>query len=105
MLLECPFLGRRKLTPYRHLLSLAEQLLYFNTRIIPCQYLNYSAVATVPTLLGLIFTPGPIVEATATDLMYCPFVEAGLALMIASRRALKFSRSLSEPNEALPIGQ
>ena len=43
-------------------------------------------------MLGLIFTPGPIVEATATDLMYCPFVEAGLALMIASRRALKCIR-------------
>ena len=60
------------LTPQGYLLSLAEQLLYFNTRIAPCQYLNYSSVeaATVPTLLGLILIPGPIVEATATDLMY-----------------------------------
>lgn len=61
-----------KLTPeYRHLLSLAEQLLYFNTGNALCQYQNdYSAVAAEPTLFGLILIPGPIVADTTTDLMY-----------------------------------
>lgn len=33
-------------------------------------YFNYSAAAAEPTLAGLILTPGPIVDATAHDLMY-----------------------------------
>ena len=45
-----------------------------NYTIIPlrvCQVLfNYSATGVAVNLLGLILTPGPIVEATATDLMY-----------------------------------
>lgn len=32
--------------------------------------INYSADAVEPTFAGLILTPGPIVDATAQDLMY-----------------------------------
>ena len=39
----------------------------------------------------LTFTPGPIVLASVMLLRYCPFSALGLALTMASIRALKFS--------------
>ena len=50
-------------------------------------------------------TPGPMVEAATQDLIYWPLEAAGLALMIAPMRALKFSASFSGPKETLPMGQ
>lgn len=55
------------------------------------KYFDYSATTAVPNLLALILTPGPIVVATTQDLIYWPFIAAGLALTIASIRVLKFS--------------
>ncbi len=49
------------------------KLYYTNTPLWVCQVFlmfNYSATVTAVNLFGLILTPGPIVEATATDLMY-----------------------------------
>ena len=55
------------------------------------------------TLIGLIFTPGPIVGATETDFRYWPFSAAGLALLIAAISVWKLSFSCSSVKEALPI--
>ena len=57
------------------------------------------------SLAPLTFTPGPMVEATTQLLIYWPLAAAGLALMIAPIRAVKFSVSFSAPKETLPMGQ
>src|SRR5262249_59011181 len=51
---------------------------------------------------GSTFTPGPMVEDTATRLMKVPLAPAGFAFCTASANALMFWMSLSAENEALP---
>jgi hypothetical protein len=77
---------------------------------------NFNPLPTVEFTLGinafsyngftaLTFMPGPMVEAITQERIYCPFAEAGLALIKAERSVSKFSFSFSAPNEILPIGQ
>ncbi len=54
-------------------------------------FANFAKTFDQPILLGLIFTPGPIVEATVQERMYWPFAAAGFARTIAPSSASKFS--------------
>lgn len=71
--LKCSFLGRRYfyLTPYgTYCLWLNSECILPQDKSLVNTLINYSATAVEPTLLGLIRTPGPIVDATAQDLIY-----------------------------------
>src|SRR5690606_36567755 len=49
-------------------------------------------------------TPGPIVDEMTTLLMYTPFAAAGLARLRVSISAIRFSSSLFDSKDTLPIG-
>ena len=108
------FLGRPKpkhgFIKHTHLLSLDKEQLYIlyqfgeslSRKTVPAGTAeNYIP----PTLLGLILTPGPMVEATTQDFTYWPLEAAGFAFTMAPSRAEKFSCSFSVPKETLPMGQ
>ncbi len=97
-LIKNSFLGRRLwLTPHISPLSAERYLGTYCLRpgLATFRIISQGAGISQPpddqNFATLTFTPGPIVLASVMLLRYCPFNALGLALTMASIRALKFS--------------